>query len=95
MLPARRLLYIEMGTVTSYELNTAAGVLFPNQEFLGGYTTRLAPALQHGLDENARSPKLNECRSTSESKQSVFRGFSTRNVWGELTRKDKGQLHCE
>ena len=28
-----------------------------------------------GFEENARLPSFNECRSTSESKQSVFPGF--------------------
>ena len=44
------------------------------------------------FEENARLPRLNECRSTSKSKQSVFPGFSTKNIRADLTRNDK-RLH--
>ena len=41
-----------------------------------------------GFEENARLPSVSECGSTSESKQSVFLGFPTRNVREELTRNE-------
>jgi len=39
------------------------------------------------FEENARLPRLNECRSTSKSKQSVFPGFSTKKYTGRFDQK--------
>ena len=79
--------YKEVGTVTSYEPNMIAGVFFPTQ----GVFRRIYHTLSahtSGLDENTRVSRHNERWSTSESKQSIFWGF-TRNIQGELTRKNK------
>ena len=48
-----------------------------------------------GFEESARLPSVSECGWTSESKQSVFLGFPTRNARAELTRNDKRLLQCE
>ena len=49
-----------------------------------------------GFEENGWLASFNECRSTSESKQSMFEpGLSTSNIREELTRHDKRLLQCK
>ena len=48
-----------------------------------------------GFEEYARLPRLNECLSTSKSRQGVTPGFSTRNIVAEFTRNDKRVLQCQ
>ena len=46
-----------------------------------------------GFEQNARLPRPNECISTRESKQTVFKGPSTSNKRAELTTKDKDYIN--
>ena len=81
-----------MGIITSYERNKIDRVWFPPRD-----VKRILHALStlaSGFEENTQLLRLNECRLTSESKQSVFSGFSSRYVRAELTRNDKGLFNA-